>query len=587
MAADGDTEQLYPDYFPSWVAFPAAVSALLLGGTLSVGMVSVLTSFPLRPISAVTYSKNITLLVWACLIVGFSTGTAVSAAYWHTIYPPVQYTRGLRSATSVFLSSLLVATLVLTAVGFFRPILALCLLVVAFVLTFVGPLLFLSGLLARDGEIIALSLFCLVFWVGNVWVTSLNGRVLTIEQSITLYGIGMVVLLTPLLTPLMGANAADNGNEDMRDERTASHEETEASDDEAVEGPATEPSQGGGSEIDGSRSSREVLRDIDGIGDAKKSALYSAGFETVADLRQASASELTRAEGVGDALAGRITDEFKDESVSTDSPSSHDAPLTSELLTDIEPLETRGHLTSYHARLLDGDEDVRVVSLAPDIDAEEQFSDAFQSVVRKWYNACTHPNVVTVREWDKTPRPWVAVEADPRHVRLSSVASDLSVAETIDALVDCTEAVRNVALYNTNHYNLSPACVWVAEGDDTEALVDDWGLKRTCHEHLQSEFVTPYTAPEQLTAVDDRPDRRTDVYGLGAVAYHALTGQQPVEAEGDAILSGNIAPPSSVAAVPTDLDEPILRALSIDPDDRYSSAYDFGRALQPIQETVN
>nr|WP_256687973.1 helix-hairpin-helix domain-containing protein [Halococcus qingdaonensis] len=45
---------------------------------------------------------------------------------------------------------------------------------------------------------------------------------------------------------------------------------------------------------------------IDGVGDAKAEALVEAGFETVADIQDASEDDLAEAEGVGDAFAERI-----------------------------------------------------------------------------------------------------------------------------------------------------------------------------------------------------------------------------------------------------------------------------------------
>jgi NAD(P)-dependent dehydrogenase (short-subunit alcohol dehydrogenase family)/predicted flap endonuclease-1-like 5' DNA nuclease len=50
----------------------------------------------------------------------------------------------------------------------------------------------------------------------------------------------------------------------------------------------------------------EALTDISGVGPAKADALRDAGFETVADVRAATTEDLTAADGVGPALAGRI-----------------------------------------------------------------------------------------------------------------------------------------------------------------------------------------------------------------------------------------------------------------------------------------
>lgn len=48
------------------------------------------------------------------------------------------------------------------------------------------------------------------------------------------------------------------------------------------------------------------LTDLDGVGSGKAESLREAGFESVADVRDASSDELTRADGIGDALAAEI-----------------------------------------------------------------------------------------------------------------------------------------------------------------------------------------------------------------------------------------------------------------------------------------
>ena len=48
------------------------------------------------------------------------------------------------------------------------------------------------------------------------------------------------------------------------------------------------------------------LTDISGVGEAKADALITAGYNTVADVKAASQSELAEVEGIGNALAARI-----------------------------------------------------------------------------------------------------------------------------------------------------------------------------------------------------------------------------------------------------------------------------------------
>ncbi|RJT02651.1 50S ribosomal protein L32e [Halococcus sp. IIIV-5B] len=59
-------------------------------------------------------------------------------------------------------------------------------------------------------------------------------------------------------------------------------------------------------EDEASEETPDDLADVSGVGEEKADALRAAGFETVADLREAEQSDLTAVEGVGNALAARI-----------------------------------------------------------------------------------------------------------------------------------------------------------------------------------------------------------------------------------------------------------------------------------------
>jgi serine/threonine protein kinase len=103
-----------------------------------------------------------------------------------------------------------------------------------------------------------------------------------------------------------------------------------------------------------------------------------------------------------------------------------------------------------------------------------------------------------------------------------------------------------------------------------------------------------YLAPEQRG--NGPIDRRTDLYACGIILWELLTGH-PIgtrERNGEAILPGDdsgvggddgatpIAPSRLNAAVSRPLDAIALKALSRDPADRFQSANDLRRALEPL-----
>jgi streptogramin lyase len=135
------------------------------------------------------------------------------------------------------------------------------------------------------------------------------------------------------------------------------------------------------------------------------------------------------------------------------------------------------------------------------------------------------------------------------------------------------------------HRDVKPANVLLARGD--HAYLTDFGLTK----QLGGESATRsghwvgtlgYVAPEQIRG--ERVDARADVYALGCVLFHALTGHAPFSRENDtATLFAHIndPPPSvrdSVPSLPGAFDAVLGRALAKDPDERYQSAGDLGRA---------
>ena len=137
------------------------------------------------------------------------------------------------------------------------------------------------------------------------------------------------------------------------------------------------------------------------------------------------------------------------------------------------------------------------------------------------------------------------------------------------------------------HRDITPQNLFVL--CDGTVRVTDFGIARARVRSHQTQGgrikgKLSYMSPEQL---NQQPvDRRSDIWGLGVVAWELLTGRRLFRAasEGEtvlSVLSRAIPPPSRLAdSVPRKLDEIVLRALSRDPETRFSSARDLVRALE-------
>jgi hypothetical protein len=139
------------------------------------------------------------------------------------------------------------------------------------------------------------------------------------------------------------------------------------------------------------------------------------------------------------------------------------------------------------------------------------------------------------------------------------------------------------------HRDVKPGNVIVEQRRGSEqAYLTDFGLTKqmdaTSGVTATGRWVgtIDYASPEQIKG--KQVDARSDVYSLGCVMFVALTGQLPFEREADvAKLYAHIndpppAPSTCAPGVTSELDPVVARALAKDPEERFPSAGDLGRA---------
>ncbi len=213
-------------------------------------------------------------------------------------------------------------------------------------------------------------------------------------------------------------------------------------------------------------------------------------------------------------------------------------------------------------------------------------TDQFVYNAQNWRKAATHPNIVELLDWGTDPRPWVLL--DNSHVDdFETVRHGLDTATACALIDDVAEALRNAALYNVAHLDLRPSVIQLTDDDPPEAQVGDWGVARAVATR-QGEYVTPYTAPEQLDDDSTASAAVTDVYGLGGLAYFALTGHRPYPADREAILTGNLTVPSvRNPDLPDEADTVVAQALSHDPSDRPQSALRFAEQFRRVTDALD
>jgi serine/threonine protein kinase len=138
------------------------------------------------------------------------------------------------------------------------------------------------------------------------------------------------------------------------------------------------------------------------------------------------------------------------------------------------------------------------------------------------------------------------------------------------------------------HRDVKPGNILVTgRGAEEHVFLTDFGLTKSATEAGLTKTgqwvgTLDYAAPEQIN--NGPVDARTDVYALGCVLYHALTGHVPYVRDSDvAKMYAHLHDPAPAVSdarpdVPPAMSEAAARAMRKDPADRYPSAGDLGRA---------
>ena len=244
----------------------------------------------------------------------------------------------------------------------------------------------------------------------------------------------------------------------------------------------------------------------------------------------------------------------------------------------------------YRARQLRPPRTVALKVISPQFAGDAEFRERFERE-SEIAAAIEHPNVIPVYEVG-SDRGLVFIamrfvdgtdlrELIHRIGRLDPPRAARIVSHVADA-VDASHACGLV------HRDIKPANVLVAhEGEREHVYLTDFGLAKPASGDGPTRtgmFVgtLDYAAPEQIQGA--RLDARTDVYGLGCVLYQAVTGEVPFPADSDhAKMFAHVTrmPPSIRAvdpSLPEALEGVVYKAMAKDPDGRYASAGDLGRA---------
>ncbi|MCY3007263.1 MAG: serine/threonine-protein kinase [Planctomycetota bacterium] len=206
-----------------------------------------------------------------------------------------------------------------------------------------------------------------------------------------------------------------------------------------------------------------------------------------------------------------------------------------------------------------------------------------------------HPNIVQVYDVGKFDSTlYIAQEYVPGSNLNSFIQrrGALPIEEAVSILWQATSALQKAASIGLVHRDIKPDNLLLTP--DGEAKVADFGLARARGKNQNLTAVgvalgTPlYMSPEQVQG--QSVDSRSDLYSLGATAYHMLSGRPPFS--GDTALALAMQH-IQAQAVPLDQLRPDLpeqlvlivhRLLKKSPEDRFGSAMELARELRSFIE---
>lgn len=232
------------------------------------------------------------------------------------------------------------------------------------------------------------------------------------------------------------------------------------------------------------------------------------------------------------------------------------------------------------------------LELVRSVDALTRFQRELDAVER-----LDHPNVVRGLGHGTLPdgRPYLVLEyiEGPSLREVLHERGALPPAEMLTILEPLCDALQVAHEAGLVHRDVKASNVILARRNGAvRPVLLDFGLVKLVDEvgpgltSSRSMLGTPAAmAPEQMRG--QPVDPRTDIYALGLLAYHVLTGQPAFGGAPGVVQSylqvhGPRPRPSSKVDIDPAIDEPVARALAPEPGARFANARSFARALRAV-----
>lgn len=207
-----------------------------------------------------------------------------------------------------------------------------------------------------------------------------------------------------------------------------------------------------------------------------------------------------------------------------------------------------------------------------------------------------HPNIVQIHDFGELENiTFIVMEYVESGTLKERLKGPIPVAEAADFMIQAAEGLDCAHRNGIIHRDVKPANMLLRK--DGHLLLSDFGIAKilegtTNLTRVGTGIGTPqYMSPEQGTG--QAVDRRSDIYSLGIVFFHCLTGKVPFSAENPlSITLKHVNDPLPIERlqaenVPPGIIQVIQKMCAKSPSDRYQSADDFISALTSTMASSN
>jgi serine/threonine protein kinase len=196
-----------------------------------------------------------------------------------------------------------------------------------------------------------------------------------------------------------------------------------------------------------------------------------------------------------------------------------------------------------------------------------------------------HPNIARVYDCCLDREPYFFTMEWIKGIRLDEYvqANNLTPRQIIELVMPLCSAILHAHQHGVMHRDLKPSNILVTE--DGQPHIVDFGVAKRLDDSDTGLTVSDsggpgtlfYMSPEQV--IGKAVDTRTDIYSLGIILYHLLTGRFPYDLSGSRYecmqnieRCDPIPPRRLVHKVDADLEAILLKCLAKAPSGRYQSA---------------